>query len=95
MKRKKILPVLMILALSGLVLPMAIAEVRSGGYNIQDFGSHGNAFGINNNGQVVGHESNVNGRAWERENGTIKNLGTLPGGSSSEARAINNYGNIV
>ncbi len=55
------------------------------------------ATGINNNGQICGI-ANINGyiRAFLYNNGTITDLGVLPGpGQSSTANAINNNGQIV
>jgi probable HAF family extracellular repeat protein len=50
------------------------------------------ALGINDHGQVVG----VSGaHAFLFEHGVIADLGTLPGGTSSKAAAINNSGQIV
>ena len=60
----------------------------NGGFSIAD--------GINDNGDIVG-SSPVNGapHAFLVSTGNMKDLGTLPGGSSSIAYAINNQGQIV
>jgi probable HAF family extracellular repeat protein len=55
-----------------------------------------NAYGINNNGQVVGDAYPGNyEHAALFSNGTISDLGTLPGGTYSMAMAINAGGQIV
>lgn len=59
------------------------------------------AYDINESGLVVGESSNFSsGTAvqWQKSSGgtwTISSLGTLPGGSFSEAQAVNNRGQIV
>jgi probable HAF family extracellular repeat protein len=70
---------------------------------LKNLGTLGNgklsyAYGINNNGQVVGHshtnESGTTSQAFIYENETITGIGTL-GGSSSGAFDINDQGVIV
>jgi len=60
-------------------------------------GSWSSAYGINNNGQIVGSGDDASGYShavlWQ--NGKITNLGTLPGGSWSSASGINDNGQIV
>ena len=51
----------------------------------------GRSLGINERGEIVGHLAN---RAFVWANGTIHDLGTL-GGSSSSAVAINDRGEIA
>jgi probable HAF family extracellular repeat protein len=55
------------------------------------------AFGINNHGQVVGRATMPSGEThaalWDQ--GRLVDLGTLPGGTYSEAYAINDAGQIV
>src|SRR5690606_30623112 len=65
-------------------------------------GSHSWAYGINNAGQVVGFAENGDGdkRAFlytgtPGVDGSMEDLGTLPGGSVSWAYAINDAGQIT
>jgi probable HAF family extracellular repeat protein len=55
------------------------------------------AFGINNHGQVVGRATMPSGEThaalWDR--GRLVDLGTLPGGTYSEAYAINDVAQVV
>jgi probable HAF family extracellular repeat protein len=58
-------------------------------------GSWSKAFGINNQGQIVGLTGTTNGdRAFLYENGVMTNLGTL-GGTYSVAYDVNNYDQVV
>jgi probable HAF family extracellular repeat protein len=52
-------------------------------------------FGINPRGQVVGFRSGPIGGAYLWEKGVVTDLGTLPGGRTSGARAINPAGQVV
>jgi probable HAF family extracellular repeat protein len=52
------------------------------------------AFGINDSGQVVGTISG-DGDAFLYSNGVLRDLGTLPGGTSSQGNGINNSGQVV
>ena len=57
------------------------------------------AYGINDNGQVVGG-ANTGGsanaeHAFLYSGGSMQDLGTLPGGKGSEAHAVNNIGQVV
>src|SRR5512143_2153225 len=60
-------------------------------------GNNSQAWAINNRGDVVGQSGTVSGRThavlWR--NGRIVDLGTLPGGTDSYARDINDNGDIV
>jgi probable HAF family extracellular repeat protein len=73
----------------------------SDGETIRDLGTLGgrnsNAAGINDSGQVVGQSENLSGlaRAFLYSDGTMIDLGTLPGDNQSIAIAINNSGQIV
>jgi len=65
------------------------------------FGSQSLAFGINNNGQVVGQllccslgAFSSHAFLWSSATG-MQDLGTLPGANSSVANAINNIGQVV
>ncbi|HEY0062661.1 MAG TPA: HAF repeat-containing protein [Telluria sp.] len=61
-------------------------------------GQFSNAYAINSYGKVVGEASTpelMNNRAFSYFLGVKKNLGTLPGGGLSSARAINDKGEIV
>lgn len=67
-------------------------------YTILELGSPGFSWAadINNRGQVVGHAHTPEGtRAVLWEDGQMLNLGTLPGGTYSEAYAINDRGQVV
>jgi probable HAF family extracellular repeat protein len=56
----------------------------------------GEAYGINNAGQVVGASPlPVGNHAVIWNNGVIQDLGTLPGDTGSSARGINNAGDVV
>jgi probable HAF family extracellular repeat protein len=55
------------------------------------------AYSINDRGQVVGEAGSPDGNRaflWSQETG-MQNLGTLPGGSDSGARSINNLGQVL
>src|SRR5205823_1106152 len=59
-------------------------------------GESSKAFGISDNGLVVGSSGSPMGThavLWRR--GSIQDLGTLPGDTSSEAFAVNNQGSVV
>jgi probable HAF family extracellular repeat protein len=60
-------------------------------------GRSASATGINNSGQIVGSSLNASGQnhAFVWQNGTMHDLGTLPGGAFSSAAAINDVGVIV
>ena len=64
-----------------------------------DLGTLGGGFafgyGINPRGQVVGFRSGQIGGAYLWEKGVVNDLGTLPGGHSSGATAINPAGQVV
>lgn len=68
---------------------------------IQDLGAlgdgdFGEAYDINDRGQVVGRSGNPgNLRAFLWEDGVMQDLGTLPGGGSSKALAINERGQVA
>lgn len=60
-------------------------------------GSKSKAYGINDHGQVVGYAYDTNElwHAFLYSGGNMTDLGTLPGGMVSEARDINNNGQVV
>jgi probable HAF family extracellular repeat protein len=72
------------------------AAYWSGG-TMHDLGP-GRAFGINDSDQVVGQMGSTNpglSHAFLYSNGTMQNLGVLPGGSYSYATAINDAGQVA
>jgi probable HAF family extracellular repeat protein len=73
---------------------MVSFPAHAAGFTIIDLGL-GVANGINNSGQVVGFCSST-GHAflWSSESG-MRDLGTLPGGSTSVANGINSSGQVV
>lgn len=86
-----------VLCLAEVVLALsARAQNQNTLYEVIDVGPFGSPrFGgkpqINNPGQVVG--KGINAFLWEK--GVIQDLGTLPGGTGSAARGINNLGQVV
>jgi probable HAF family extracellular repeat protein len=64
---------------------------------VLDSPSHAIAFGLNNQGQVVGRAAVQSGEThavlWQ--DGRLVDLGTIPGGQYSEAYAINDRGQVV
>ena len=84
----------------------AAGAAAAGGYNITDLGALGapsgdygdsEALGINEAGQIVGWSTDASGysHACLWQNGTITDLGMLPGGYGSQAWGINDAGQIV
>ena len=90
----------MVFVLSALLCLADSGAAYSGGTMI-DLGTLGGtdswAFGINNNGQIVGGSYTASGQdhAFLYSGGTMTDLGTLPGGAYSRASGINNNGQIV
>ncbi|MHB8256939.1 MAG: lipase/acyltransferase domain-containing protein [Acidiferrobacterales bacterium] len=83
------------------VLFGAISISWAAEYTVTDLGTLGGtvsyAFGINNNGQVVGYAftaDNATAHAFLYSNGTMTDLGAL-GGTWSQASGINNSGQVV
>jgi probable HAF family extracellular repeat protein len=75
----------------------AAAFLYSGGIMQNLGGTNSAGLGINSSGTVVGY-SQVNGGANHAalfRNGTVNDLGTLPGGVNSEAAGINDSGQIT
>lgn len=86
------------LAVCALLILSGSAVTSGPLYNIIDLGTLGGltsvALGINNLGQVAGGADLANGKrhAFLWQNGTMTDLGTLPGANYSEAWDINNLG---
>ena len=59
---------------------------------VVDGSGSSHAFGINDINEIVG---TVNGRAFLARDGLSQELGVLPGHASSDARAINNKGQVI
>lgn len=83
--------VLMAVAWAQPALPATITDLGTLG------GAAGEAFGINDAGQVVGWALTTEGytHAFLYSAGTMSDLGALSGGNLSEATAINAGGQIV
>jgi probable HAF family extracellular repeat protein len=62
-------------------------------------GSQSAGFGINQSGEFAGYTTNASGAfhatTWATNTSAPQDLGTLPGGTNSYARAINNLGQVV
>jgi probable HAF family extracellular repeat protein len=60
-------------------------------------GSSSEGYGVSNNGVVVGYaeDSSNNSRAFRWQSGVMQDLGTLHGGSSSEAAGVSADGSVV
>jgi probable HAF family extracellular repeat protein len=101
----------MAVALFGVGLRTAETQTTPTYYKVEDLGTlpedtsstpHSIAQGINDHGPVVG-ESSLSGslagdgsvHAFLYENGQMKDLGTLPGATSSSAQDINKSGQVV
>lgn len=86
-----------------IIIPLVVAIPRAGAvsYSITNIGTLGgtssSAYGINNNGQVIGSSDitgNTASHAFLYSDGTMQDLGSL-GGNSSIAYGINNNGQVV
>jgi probable HAF family extracellular repeat protein len=67
-------------------------------FSLPDLGTGGFAFGINNQGQIVGDVASPDGTTFYAalwRNGAITNLRTLPGDFAAIASGINNQGQVV
>src|SRR5579871_5842584 len=73
-------------------LVQRVSASRAAVYSLTDLGP-GSAAAINAVGQAVG--TGANGHAFVYSGGVITDLGTLPGGTYSTARDIDDAGDIV
>ncbi len=62
---------------------------------LPDVPTFGRGFAVNDFGVVVGESGNGPSKAFRFENGTLSDLGSLPGGSGGVANDINNDGRVV
>lgn len=70
-----------------------VEVVSTTGVRMVDMGINGLAFDVNNAGVVVG--SIVSGQGWRWTNGTAVYIGARTAGAQSDARSINNTGDIA
>lgn len=88
-----------ILLATALGLTFSALTAKAATYNITDLGSFGTqsvAYGINNNGQIVGYSDTAAGqRAFLYSNGTMTDLGIPAGGYGSYAVDINDSSQVV
>src|SRR5258708_26039202 len=73
-------------------------EKNGTAFPLPDLGTGGFAFGINNQGQIVGDVASPDGTTFYAalwRNGAITNLRTLPGDFAAIASGINNQGQVV
>jgi probable HAF family extracellular repeat protein len=73
-------------------------EKNGTAFPLPDLGTGGFAFGINNQGQIVGDIASPDGTTFYAalwRNGAITNLRTLPGDFAAIASGINNQGQVV
>ncbi|HET9791628.1 MAG TPA: hypothetical protein VFR08_10030, partial [Candidatus Angelobacter sp.] len=76
----------------------AVLWEKDTAFPLPDLGTGAIAFGINNQGQIVGtvgSSDNTTFFAAIWQNGALTNLGTLPGDFAAEATSINNLGQVV
>ena len=89
-------------AVSALLASSSTAAPPTGSYLVTDLGTLGgttsSAYGINNNGAIVGTAAvagDAASHAFLYDSQGMHDLGTLPGGTNSAAYAINRYGQVT
>jgi probable HAF family extracellular repeat protein len=85
--------------LAGLVVFAAQNAPSAVKYTVTDLGALGTtssyAFGMSSNGLVTGNYGNGSNKAFLYANGTMSDLGTVAGGTTSYGYGVNNSGQVV